>query len=149
MNHATAGLWFPRAEVLDLAEHAMAAPDHDLDPYDETGTKAPALIWIHDMGGIYLVSNGLPRQTPTADDDPTNKMHVVYAHGHRPGRPRHYHPLLAGHHFDHMRLTTTLDGAEPTLLDLLRDTDTDPGAWFVLIVRSEGAHAQICDTGPS
>src|SRR5205807_6747509 len=61
-------LWWPLREVLPLAEHAMAAPGHQLTGA-QVAAKAPtqpALIWTSQPndgsapGGDWLSSNGTP-----------------------------------------------------------------------------------------
>ncbi|MFD6104201.1 hypothetical protein ACFWFQ_16210 [Nocardia salmonicida] len=137
----SANLWFRRDEVLELAEHAITAPDHRPDP--ESTTATPSLIWVKD-NGIYLVSNGLPNQPRTAADPPDNKMHVVYAHGHGNGTHWNDGPPLGDDFVEYLPLTTPI-GEEPTpLLDLLRDT----GAWLVFTIEPDGAYVELSDADP-
>ncbi|MGW0252401.1 hypothetical protein ACWDYH_37810 [Nocardia goodfellowii] len=54
-------LWFPVRGIAPLAEHAMNAPDH-ANPSGEPGQHcSPSLVLARD-DGIYLFSNGYPRQ---------------------------------------------------------------------------------------
>lgn len=139
----SAHLWFRRADVLELAEHAIAAPDHRPDPYGESSTGSPSLIWVKD-NGIFLVSNGLPCQPRTAADPPDNKMHVVYAHGHGNGTHWNHGEPLGDDFVEYLPLTTPLGEEAAPLIDLLRDT----AAWFVITVEPNGAYVELRDTEP-
>ncbi|MGY1947625.1 hypothetical protein [Nocardia asiatica] len=139
-------LWFPLTDVLGLAEHAMNAPDHRHAPSDESATGTPSLIWVRD-NGIYLVSNGLPRQAPTDTDPPDNIVHVVYAHGHGDGTHWHHGPPLGDDFIEYLPLTGS--SAEPgtPLIDMLRDAGT--AAWLVITVDPNTFSIVLTDTGPS
>ncbi|MGY2087856.1 MULTISPECIES: hypothetical protein [Nocardia] len=144
----SATLWFRRADVLELAEHAMAAVGHSLPPFDESAVGSPSLIWVKD-DGIYLVSNGLPRQPPTDTDHPASKMHVVYAHGHGSGTHWHHGPPLGDDFVEYLPLTASLGEDATPLIGLLRGTDTDTAAWLVITVEPDAAYVELRDTGPS
>jgi hypothetical protein len=80
-------LRFPLRDVLALAEHAIAAPDHK-PSYSNTldGTTPTAALWLVGDEGLYLMSNGLPaQQHPTGGD----RLHVVYADGYRTSKSKH------------------------------------------------------------
>ncbi|MBF6370284.1 hypothetical protein IU469_31940 [Nocardia puris] len=140
----TVSLWFPRADVLGLAEHAMAATEHSLPPYDNSG--GPSLIWVKDSG-IYLLSNGLPLQAPTDTDPPDNKMHVVYAHGHGHGTHWDYGPPFADDFVEYLPLTESSSQAGSALIDMLRDP-AHP-AWFVITVHADTFTVDLTDGAPS
>lgn len=58
--------------------HALNAPEHETN--DEAADKPkPALLLVHDTG-VYIMSNGVPRDVIT-DDDGAERCHVVYAAG--------------------------------------------------------------------
>ncbi len=139
-------LWFPRTDVLGLAEHAMAATNHSLPPFDESGVASPSLIWVKD-NGIYLVSNGLPRQAPTDTDPPDNKMHVVYAHGHGDGTHWHHGPPLGDDFVEYLPLTAPFAESGPSLIDMLRGPAT--AAWFVITVEPDTFSVDFTDIAPS
>lgn len=78
---ASIDLWFRATEVCELAEHALAAPDHrrSLTQIDNGEPATPALVWAKD-DGTYLTSNGLPRQR----EDPHQSdgwARCAFAHG--------------------------------------------------------------------
>ncbi|MGN2634986.1 hypothetical protein ACTD5D_02085 [Nocardia takedensis] len=141
-----AKLWFPRTDVLDLAEHAMAAAEHSLPPFDNTGVGSPSLIWVKD-DGIYLASNGLPRQARTEADHPDSKMHVVYAHGHGYGAHWHHGPPLGDDFVEYLPLTESLGEDGAAFIDTLRGPDT--AAWLVITVYPNTFSVELSDIGPS
>ncbi|MET7772043.1 hypothetical protein [Nocardia sp. NPDC005366] len=144
----SAHLWFPRADVLELAEHAMAAPEHRRDPDDEFSTGLPSLLWVKD-DGIYLLSSGLPGQPRTTTDHPDSKMHVVYAHSHGYGTHWHHGPPLGDDFVENLPLTEPLGEDATPFIDLLRD-DTDTAAsWLVITVHPDAAYVELRHTGPS
>lgn len=61
--------------MLRLALHAMNAPQHEMG-YDTETEPNPALLFVHDQG-VYLMSNGIPRDRPAEGET----SHVVYAAG--------------------------------------------------------------------
>lgn len=69
---------FPAADLLHLARHAIAAPNHHMG-YESDLQPAPGLLFVHDQG-VYLLSNGLPSDTAAAETG----QHVVYADGCNP-----------------------------------------------------------------
>ena len=87
-----AKLTFEGAEVVAIVRHAAEAGDweqfyyetHDFDdkPIPDAPKPRPALIFVHDEG-LYLMSNGKPRQMANED-----KRVVVYAKGYDPGKDR-------------------------------------------------------------
>ncbi|WP_051030276.1 MULTISPECIES: DUF3085 domain-containing protein [Nocardia] len=142
-----APLWFRRTDVLELAEHAIAAPEHRQAYGDESPVGTPSLIWVKD-DGIYLLSNGLPNQPRTDTDPPTNKMHVVYAHGHGPGTHWDHGAPLGDDFVEYLTLTEP-DGDDSTsLLGLLRNPD-DPAKWLVLTAQPDTVTIELSGTGPS
>jgi hypothetical protein len=79
-------LFFDLAPVAQLAEHALAAPTHAVDPHRLNDPAMPALWLIKGAYGIWLSSNGLPGilidvLAPDAD------LSRVFAHGWAPGDP--------------------------------------------------------------
>lgn len=58
----TTRLWWPLDELLPLARHAVAAPQHMLTRAQVTARagSAPALIWTSTPGEDRLISNGVP-----------------------------------------------------------------------------------------
>ena len=145
----TAHLWFRHADVLELAEHAMASPEHRTDPYAESGPGAPSLLWVKD-DGIYLLSSGLPGQPRTDADHPDSKMHVVYAHGNGHGTHWHHGPPLGDDFVEYLPLTAPLGEDATPFIDLLRRADTDnDAAWLVITVEPNAAYIELRDTGPS
>jgi hypothetical protein len=80
-------LRFPLRDILALADHAIAAPDHK-PSYSNTldGTTPTAALWLVGDEGLYLMSNGLPdQQHPTEN----NRLHLVYADGYRTSSSKH------------------------------------------------------------
>lgn len=80
-------LLFPLAEVLALAEHAIAAAGHKpsfSNHFDGT-TPVPALWFVGDEG-LYLMSNGLPAQPHPTE---AGRLHVVYARGYQTSMSKH------------------------------------------------------------
>jgi hypothetical protein len=61
--------------MLRLVLHAINAPEHEMG-YESTETPRPGLLFVHDQG-VYLMSNGIPRDTEAAQEG----GHVVYADG--------------------------------------------------------------------
>lgn len=72
---------FQTEPILRLAQHAIAAPNHEMG-YESANDPEPALLFVHDQG-VYLMSNGIPRDT----DAVNNRAHVVYAAGCDPNEP--------------------------------------------------------------
>ncbi|MFF0532837.1 hypothetical protein ACFYT3_31240 [Nocardia amikacinitolerans] len=142
----SAQLWFRLADVLDLAEHAMAATAHSLPPFEESAVGSPSLIWVKD-DGIYLVSNGLPRQTPTDTDHPESSVHVVYAHGHGHGTHWHHGPPLGDDFIEFLPLTASFAEDGTSFIDVLRAEPT--AAWLVITVSPNTFYLELADTGPS
>jgi hypothetical protein len=84
-------LRFALRDVLAVAEHAIAAPDHKpsfadtVDGTTPTPEPTPAL-WFVSGDGLYLMSNGLPSQP---HPDGGDRLHVVYADGYRTAMSKH------------------------------------------------------------
>ena len=69
---------FNTTSLLRPVRHALNAPEHETN--DEADNKPkPALLFVHDTG-VYIMSNGVPRDLIT-DDDGVQRCHVVYAAG--------------------------------------------------------------------
>jgi hypothetical protein len=80
-------LVFPLPQVLELAQHAIAAPGHKKSFLDhEYGTTPAPALWFVGDDGLYLMSNGLPARPGPADP---SHMPVVYAHGYRTAAAKH------------------------------------------------------------
>ncbi len=77
-----ARLRFTLTEVLELADHAMAAPAHT-DPVDDE-PAGPALLLVAD-DGVYLLSNGHPQVPPASGQPATSGVRAVFADGLRAG----------------------------------------------------------------
>lgn len=77
----TIDLWFPLAEVLEIAEHAVAAPGHrqSITQYCDDQPGTAALVWAKD-DGTYLLSSGLPRQV-SGDPESQGGSRVAFAEG--------------------------------------------------------------------
>ncbi len=123
-------LRFELSDVVDLAEHAHAAPSHQA----YGGAPAvPALIWVKD-DGTYLMSNGRPALL----DPATGKPHrTVHADGYGPGTENQLrHTEVGGDNFAQTIQLTHNDarGNGPTLLDILRLHHRRGDRWLVLQV---------------
>jgi Protein of unknown function (DUF3085) len=80
-------LLFPLVDVLQVAEHAIAAPEHKPSFSNRLdGTTPKAALWFAGDMGLYLMSNGLPAQPHPTD---TNRLLVVYAAGYRTSAAKH------------------------------------------------------------
>ncbi|MEV0297120.1 hypothetical protein [Nocardia sp. NPDC050710] len=126
-------LWFPLAEVLPIAEHAIAAAEHSRPPYDEPtdAPPVPSLIWVKDEG-TYFRSNGIPAQL-----DPHREGHVVvsYALGWRESHIGLEDTAAGGDDFaEYLELTAPDDTGE-TLINLIREFTTQQG-WLILTVEA-------------
>ncbi|MCC3328318.1 hypothetical protein [Nocardia abscessus] len=137
-------LWFPMSQVIVFAEHAMAANEHSRSPYADPGPAVPSLIWVKDHG-IYLMSNGIPRQ-PGETGSPAGSARVVYALDHGPGAHRiHGEPL--GHDFvEYLDLTEDFDGH--TLIELIRTYAAGNG-WLSITVSPSSFAMMFSPTAPT
>jgi hypothetical protein len=77
-------LRFDLTEVLELADHAMAAGAHAHPVDDEP--PGPALLLAAD-DGIYLLSNGRPQLPPATGQPARRGTRAVFAHLLGPGTP--------------------------------------------------------------
>ncbi|MFD9067549.1 hypothetical protein ACFVZ3_39215 [Kitasatospora purpeofusca] len=121
-------LRFPLADVLPLAEHAVAAEDHQFWPYtDESG---PCLVWVKQRG-TFLVSNGLPHLSGA---DKTRVL--VHAEGWGPDTENDLADTpVGGDDFEeYFSLTESLPGDATTTLEQVRAAVADGLLWFVLEV---------------
>ena len=80
-------LRFALRDVLAVAEHAIAAPDHKAS-FGNTvdGTTPTPALWFVGGDGLSLMSNGLPGQL---HPDGGDRLHVVYADGYRTAMSKH------------------------------------------------------------
>ena len=79
-------LMFDLAALRPIVEHALSASEH-APTFGQTPPIAPAL-WLVKDDGIYLMSNGRPRQiaddSPATGQDQDGQSLVVYAEGFDP-----------------------------------------------------------------
>ncbi|MEV7931293.1 DUF3085 domain-containing protein [Kitasatospora sp. NPDC088779] len=125
-------LRFPLADILPLAEHAAAAPDHRTSPYSDA--SGACLIWVKD-DGTYIMSNGLPHL-------PGKNIHhhVVHADGWGPGTEDELSDTpVGGHDFaEYFPLNEPLSSdATTTMLERLRAAVTDGLRWLELEVSKD------------
>lgn len=57
---------FKTSDVRRCVEHALAATDWDMAWERDTMKPTPGLLFVHDSG-VYVMSNGIPRDTISAD----------------------------------------------------------------------------------
>lgn len=127
----TAQFHFRLSAVLEVAEHAAAAPRHHL--FDDEAAEAPALWWIADDGS-YVMSNGMhPTGTPKDADART----IVFAQGWETGT----HPgSVLGDECSQETLPLcdpNATDAEPALIEMLRKSVRDGHAWLVLEITAD------------
>ncbi|WP_433204699.1 DUF3085 domain-containing protein [Nocardia sp. CA-107356] len=134
-------LCFPLSKVIDLAEHAMAATEHSRSPYDDPRPAVPSLIWVKD-DGIYLMSNGIPRQPGS----PENTARIVYAHGHESGTHWCYGEPLGDDFVEYIDLTQATDAG--ALIDLIRSYAA-LDAWLVFTVSTGTFEMTFSPTRPT
>jgi len=73
---------FKTKDVLRCVEHALAAPKWSMAYEEGMRPPAPGLLFVHDQG-VYLMSNGLPRDQRDPAD-PESNSYVAYAEGCNP-----------------------------------------------------------------
>ncbi|MFF2618528.1 DUF3085 domain-containing protein [Kitasatospora sp. NPDC058046] len=125
-------LRFPLADILPLAEHAAAAPDHRASPYSDA--SGACLIWAKD-NGTYIMSNGLPH-LPGKD----THHHVVHADGWGPGTEDGLcdTPVGGDDFAEYFPLNEPLTSdATTTMLEQLRAAVTDGLCWLELGVGTD------------
>ncbi|WP_181722926.1 DUF3085 domain-containing protein [Nocardia gipuzkoensis] len=137
-------LSFPLSKVLDLAEHAMAAPGHSRSPYDDPSPTVPSLIWVKDEG-IYLMSNGIPRQ-PGEPGSPEGSARVVYALGHGPETHWDHGEPLGDDFAEYLDLTEDFDGH--TLIELIR-TYAARNGWLSITISPSSFDMMFSPTAPA
>ncbi|MFE5407098.1 hypothetical protein ACFQ9Z_38710 [Streptomyces sp. NPDC056580] len=135
-----ARLHFPLDRVLAAAEHAAAAPSHQLG-YGET-EAAPRLWWIK-SDGTCLMSNGrTPTSTPGTPDDSEYLPTTVHADGWGPGTDAR--SILGGDDFrQSIELTRPLDENGTTLLGMLRDAAARDATRFSLHAVFDDRHMEL------
>lgn len=126
----TTTLWFDLAAVLNLAEHAHAAPEKmpSVAEYAEERACPGALIWAADTG-TYLMSGGTPNLRSDPDDPGSNI--AVYAEGWGPDSDRNALGDTDIGHDDFVEHLHLGDG-DPPLIELLRRGVAAGHRWFVL-----------------
>ena len=133
-------LQFPLPEILPLAEHAAAAPNHRTSSFsDATGA---CLIWVKD-NGTYFMSNGLPH-LPGKDIH----HHVVHAKSWGPGTENELRdtPVGGDDFAEYFQLTEPLSSdATTTLLEQLRAAAADGMRWLELEVSKESVGIAFSD----
>lgn len=138
----TIRLRFPLAEAMELAEHAVYAPEHVPDwaqVADGITTVGPALHWVTDAG-TYLMSNGLPG----VPDPTTGGSRVVYAIGWGQTSDRQRLGESAVGHDDDVTALALGDPADPkSLIALLRRARDAGGRWLVLTVSDDDVKLEI------
>ncbi|MFI5501166.1 hypothetical protein ACIA5E_19075 [Nocardia asteroides] len=112
-------LWFPLSQVIEIAEHAMAATEHTWPDYDDNKPDPipPALVWAKDQG-TYLRSNGRPRQL-SDPENPSGSSKVVYAFGYE----NHFdfsYTAVGGDDFTEF-ISLTEDHGGVRLIEMIRD----------------------------
>ncbi|MEV0269825.1 hypothetical protein AB0H43_13690 [Hamadaea sp. NPDC050747] len=126
-------LKFALTDVLTLAEHAAAAPEHaaTLDPDLAAQPSRPRLMWFKD-DGTYLMSSGIPGLL-TDPGDPESNV-VVYAHGYGPGSRQdlgHIEEIGGNDFIEDFPLDAPF-GTHPTFLDALRKAGALGYQWLTL-----------------
>ncbi|WP_331730908.1 DUF3085 domain-containing protein [Streptomyces sp. NBC_01174] len=137
-----ARLFFPLADVVAAAEHAVASPAHRL-AYGDT-SPYPALWWVKD-DGTYLMSNGIPAEGAKPDDDPSRQVH---AEGWGPGTDAR--AMLGGDDFCDPYPLCEAGWADDgdTLLGMLRGALRDGDTGLVLELSADGAQTRMTATRP-
>lgn len=80
-------LRFPVRDVLAVADHAIAAPDHKPSFADTVDGRTPTpALWFVGDDGLYLMSNGVPGQP---HPDGGDRLLVVYADGYDTAMSKH------------------------------------------------------------
>ncbi|MFB8243016.1 DUF3085 domain-containing protein [Kitasatospora purpeofusca] len=125
-------LRFPLADILLLAEHAAAAPDHRTSSFsDATGA---CLVWVKD-DGTYFMSNGSPHLPGRA-----THHHVVHADGWGPGTENELRntPVGGDDFAEYFPLNEPLSGdATSTMLEQIRAAVADGLRWLELEVSKD------------
>jgi hypothetical protein len=139
-------LYFDLAAALRLAEHALAAPEHEpsLSEHDEGVACPGALVWVAD-DGTYLMSGGNPPLL-SDPDDPTSNV-VVHAHGWGPGSDRDLLGLTDVD-FDDFAEHLHLTEGRPRLIDLMRAGVRRGYPWLVISVDADTFTTRLSRTGP-
>lgn len=132
-----ARLFFPLADVVAAAEHALASPAHRL-AYGDT-SPYPALWWVKN-DGTYLMSNGIPAEGAKPDDDPRRQVH---AEGWGPGTDAR--ALLGGNDFcaPYPLCVEGLTQDGETLLGMLRGALTDGNVDLIWELRADGNQVRM------
>jgi hypothetical protein len=145
-------LYFNLDAALRLAEHALAAPEHNpsFTEHAEARTCPGALEWVADWG-TYLMSGGRPGLR-TDPDNPDSSHAVVYAEGwdEHSDRSALAATDVGGDDFvEHLHLTEPVTTAGQTLIDIMRAGAARGYAWLVLTVADNEMTLHLCRGAPA
>jgi hypothetical protein len=129
-------LWLRLDDIVPLAEHAVACPDHSLTRAQTLAHAplGPALIWTGNAECDRLVSNGVP-----AWHDPDGSLHGAYARTWRHiATDRYGTANIDGYHTAYLPLFG--DGDQPDLIDAIRAARTDERHWRRVDIDPADAH---------
>jgi hypothetical protein len=136
---------FPLRDVLALAEHAIAAPDHGptYNQHAEGTVPTPSLWFVGDQG-LYLMSNGLPG---LPDPDDADRQRVVYADGF--DTPLSKHAIYREIGDDFVEALPLLDASpgRPTLHTQLTEAAADGYDLFVISMDTVSLTMSLVDSG--
>lgn len=136
-------LYFNLADALRLAEHAVAAPEHNpsSSEQDDQQPCPGALEWVADWG-TYLMSTGRPSLLTDATNPNSNLAVYAEGWGRDSDRGALAHTDVGGDDFvEHLHLTTTEQPGETPLIDMLRAGARD--GYRYLHLRIDGDAFQI------
>ncbi|GAA0475531.1 hypothetical protein Aca07nite_84420 [Actinoplanes capillaceus] len=138
-------LRFPLRDVLALAEHAIAAPEHG-PTYNEhfEGTTPTPSLWFVGDEGLYLMSNGLPGLP-----DPTNadRQRVVYADGYRTPMSKHaLNTVIGGDDFVEALPLLVAQPGRTTLHTQLTEAAADGYDLFVISMDPTAMELSLADS---
>ncbi|MEV0766151.1 hypothetical protein [Nocardia sp. NPDC050435] len=136
-------LWFPVREIAPLSEHAMNAAEH-ANPFAEPGRHCPPALVLARDDGIYLFSNGFPRQVAPDLAVPYWGIRHVRA------ASVDYQPDEGGHgddFADYLDLTQETERDRVPLHRLIR-TYARIDAWMTLSVSPRGIVVGFQRSGP-
>ncbi|MGN2636565.1 hypothetical protein ACWEKT_40375 [Nocardia takedensis] len=138
MSPSSIHLRFRIGEVRAVAEHALAAADFFPSLTERiAGRRGIAcLVWAHDNGAMFLMSNGVPG-FPVDPMDRFGPTRVVYPCLSNRDADRAFPFGRATDVAEHISLCTP-DSSGRRLIDEIRvEDERDPDGWFVLLVGPE------------